>query len=204
MLRARRVARARVAGELGPVQRFPVLENLSVAGDTVRAYRLEHGDRKCRMGMVVSFTAVTEAQLARLVAAPDSAWELLHESDSGKRGPSGYIDKAWAGLDYLFTRAGVGVDLFVDGEALGEDGELYAWSPALVSATAATLKSTPFATLAAHFDAVDMDERDIYPPIWKRDGDDIGLGYLGENYTERVRFFVYAAKSGSGAVMSFG
>ncbi|WP_109526150.1 MULTISPECIES: YfbM family protein [Nocardia] len=156
------------------------------------------------MGMVVSFTAVTEAQLARLVAEPESAWELLHESDSGECELSGYIDKAWAGLDYLFTRAGVGIDLFFDGEALGADGELFAWSPSLVSATAVTLKSTPFATLAAHFDAVDMDERDIYPPVWKRDGDEIGLGYLGENYKELVMFFVHAAKSGSGAVMSFG
>lgn len=156
------------------------------------------------MGMVVSFTRVTTAELARIKAAPHDATDIIDAREHIRKEPSGYIDKAWGGLEYLFEHAHIGVDLFADGELIDEDRMLYAWSADLVSATADQLRATPFARLAEYFDAEDMDDSDVYPNIWVRDGDQLGLGYLGLNYAELIRFFEFAAKSGSAAIMSFG
>ncbi|MEV6561830.1 YfbM family protein [Nocardia sp. NPDC051756] len=156
------------------------------------------------MGMVVSFTRVTSAELARIKAAPHDATDIIDARERTRKEPSGYIDKAWGGLEYLFEHARIGVDLFADGELIDEDRMLYAWTAGLVSATAEQLRATPFTELAEHFDAEDMDDSDVYPTIWVRDGDDLGLGYLRLHYTELTRFFEYAAKSRSAAIMTFG
>lgn len=153
------------------------------------------------MGMVVSFTRVTDVEMGKVVADPGVLWDLVEERGEE---PDGYIDKAWGGLEYLFERARVGVDLFFDGDLLEGEAAVYTWTPELVRSTAEVLRGTPFEVLAAHFDAEDMDDSEVYPTVWVRDGDELGLDYLRGNYENLVEFFEFAAKQGSGAVMSFG
>ncbi|MFE7740798.1 YfbM family protein [Nocardia sp. NPDC057455] len=150
------------------------------------------------MGVILSFTKVTGEQLGRLAAgSADELWAL--ESADGD--PSGYLDKSWDGLRYLFESAEVGIDLFYDGDLL--DDEYYGWPADLVRATAQRLKAAPFDRLAAHYDGAAMDAADIYPRIWSRDGEE-GLHYLRYHYDALVAFFDNAARCGAAAVMHFG
>ncbi|RDI47143.1 YfbM family protein [Nocardia mexicana] len=153
------------------------------------------------MGMVMSFSRVTPAELDRIGANPENVHEFLWELDRDGE-PDGYIDKAWDGLRYLFECAHLEIDLFLDGESIGSDGTLSAWDAVLVHETADVLRNTPFEQLARHFDAEQMTAQEVYPSIW-HDGDD-ALDYLRTNYLHLRRFFEFAAAGGSGAVMSFG
>ncbi|WP_435591274.1 YfbM family protein [Nocardia sp. bgisy118] len=155
------------------------------------------------MGVILSFTKVTSEQLSCLIVASPQAQEELSQLERTDGDPSGYLDKAWDGLRYLLEAAGTGVDLCDDSLPLDEDEEYYGWPAELVGRTAERLRATPFTALAAHYDPAAMDEANIYPRIWTRDGD-AGLGYLQFHYATLAAFFADAAKSGSAAVMHFG
>ncbi|WP_067476078.1 YfbM family protein [Nocardia amamiensis] len=152
------------------------------------------------MGVILSFMKVTGEQLDRFTTAgveEEELWDL--ESADGD--PSGYLDKSWDGLRYLLEAAEVELDLFFEGNLL--DDEHYGWPVDLVRATAQKLKATPFDRLAAYYDGTAMDNADVYPRIWSRDGDE-GLNYLRYHYDVLVAFFDNAARSGAAAVMHFG
>ncbi|MEV0344076.1 YfbM family protein [Nocardia sp. NPDC050713] len=153
------------------------------------------------MGVILSFKKVTSERLAGLVAAGAQAQEDLWNIERAKGDPEGYLDKSWDGLRYLLEAARSGVDLFFGGELI--DDEYYAWPVDLVQTTAEQLRATPFAALAAHYDPGAMDEANVYPGIWTRDGDQ-ALDYLRYHYEILVAFFADAAKTGSAAVMHFG
>ncbi|MEV0034296.1 YfbM family protein [Nocardia sp. NPDC050793] len=155
------------------------------------------------MGVILSFTKVTSERLSRLVAASPRAQEDLWQLERAKGDPDGYLDKAWDGLRYLLDAAGTGVNLCDNSLPLDEDEEYYGWPAELVGETAERLRATPFTALATHYDPAAMDEANIYPRIWVRDGD-AGLGYLQFHYATLAAFFADAAESGSAAVMHFG
>ncbi|MFJ1458618.1 YfbM family protein [Nocardia sp. N2S4-5] len=153
------------------------------------------------MGMVMSFSRVTPAELARIESDPESMREFPWEPDRGGE-PDGYLDKAWDGLRYLFETAELDIDLFLGGRSVDSDGTLSLWDAELVRQTAKVLRGTPFDRLARHFDPGQMTAQNVYPNIWQR-GDE-ALHYLRVNYEHLVRFFDFAATDGSGALMSFG
>lgn len=152
------------------------------------------------MGVVLSFIKVTGEQLDRLAKA-GAETEELWDLETADGDPSGYLDKSWDGLRYLLEAAEAEVDLFFDGSLFGD--EYYGWPADLVRVTAQRLKAKPFDLLAAHYDGTAMDDADVYPRIWSRDGDE-GLDYLRYHYDVLVAFFDNAARSGAAAVMHFG
>ncbi|MFE6924248.1 YfbM family protein [Nocardia sp. NPDC057663] len=154
------------------------------------------------MGVTMSFTRVSAADLERLTAETEWPDDFLADLETPDSEPSGYLDKAWAGLKFLLEQAETGVDLFFTGRPLGSENH-FAWSPDDVSHTAGILRDTPFDKLAAHYDPARMDEADVYPRIWVRDGED-GCNYLGYHYAGLVRVFQYAAQRRSGFVQYFG
>lgn len=154
------------------------------------------------MGIVVSFNRVSDAELARVVAEPESYWEVVDSHDRATE-PHGYLDKAWHGLSYLLSRSGTGIDLFMGGDPIENTEGLTAWSAQLVRETAETLRGTPFATLAAHYDPALLEAAAIYPNIWTAEGDE-ALDYLREYFDVLVKFFDAAADAESAAVMSMG
>ncbi|MGW6426624.1 YfbM family protein [Nocardia sp. NPDC055053] len=154
------------------------------------------------MGVIMSFTRVSTADLERVMREKDWPDDFLADLETPDSEPSGYLDKAWAGLKYLMEQADSGVDLFFTGRPLDSENH-FAWSPEDVSYTAGILRDTPFGKLAAHYDPARMDAADVYPRIWVRDGDS-GLHYLGHHYAELVRVFDYAARRGSGFLQHFG
>lgn len=153
------------------------------------------------MGMAMSFSRVTPAELARIESDPESMREFPWEPARAGE-PDGYLDKAWDGLRYLFEVADLGIDLFQDGRSVSSDGTLNLWDADLVRQTAKVLRGTTFDRLAHHFDPEQMTAQNVYPNIWQ-EGDE-ALDYLRVNYGHLVRFFDFAAADGSGALMSFG
>jgi hypothetical protein len=160
--------------------------------------RSENGD--VSMSMTLSFTQVTPAVLAKAKEDPEWADEYLWELDPTGE-PDGYLDKAWAGIQFLLDTAGVPIDLRDDGEYLDEEGHLFGWSVHQVHEAAQRLRATPFEELARYYDPALMAEQDIYPGIWGRD--DTALNYLNEYYEVLLRFFEATAAAQSAAIVSF-
>ncbi|MEU5409787.1 YfbM family protein [Nocardia asteroides] len=154
------------------------------------------------MGVIMSFTRVSAAELDRLTAATEWPDDFLDELAAPAGDPSGYLDKAWAGLDHLLAQAQIAVDLCETGRPLASEN-YFAWSPDDVSATAKTLSRYPFDELALFFDPAAMDEAGVYPNIWVRDGD-VGLHYLRHHYDGLTLVFRYAAERDSGFLQHFG
>lgn len=160
------------------------------------------------MGMVISFYRVTPDELARAVDDPGCVDDLLEVADERAKkdgSPDGYLDKSWAGLDFLLGSARVPVSIY-DGdlEFLDDDGYLFGWDTATVAETARVLRSTPFEELARHYDPVRMTEQSVYPSIiWAREGTE-ALDWLREFYEDLVAFFDDAASRGCAAIKTFG
>lgn len=108
------------------------------------------------MGVIMSFTRVSAVELERLAATAEWPDDFLDGLEIHDGGPSGYLDKAWAGLAYLLAQANIGVDLVDTGRPLADDN-YFAWHPDDVSATAKVLSRIPFDELALFFDPAAMD-----------------------------------------------
>ncbi|WP_030678535.1 YfbM family protein [Streptomyces rimosus] len=169
------------------------------------------------MGMVISFTCVTPAELEQAHADPGWAREFLDDLSWNNRRPGNpgvYLDKSWAGIQYLLDEAEAELDLQTDGIPITEEGTLSGWSAETVQAAAEELRALPFVRLAAHYDAARMTEEDVYPGVWddgegsdedgSEDGSEDGeLSYLRSNYEELVAFFDTTATTAQAAIMSF-
>lgn len=148
------------------------------------------------MGIAMSLYRVTPEELSLAEEDSESVGDLIDEAyeRAEKDGsPDGYLDKAWAGLDYLLRAARVPVGLDDAIIYLDDEGQLLAWNARTVARMAQLLRSTPFDDLARHYDPVAMTEQDVYPGIiWAREGDE-ALDWLRDAYTTLVAFFDDAA-----------
>ncbi|MEU9115769.1 DUF1877 family protein [Streptomyces sp. NPDC048483] len=116
------------------------------------------------MGMVISFTRVTPEELDR--AEKDTEWarEFLREVDELRPDdPDGYLDKAWAGLEFLLEEADEPLEFLMDGYPIDDKGTLFGWSVEDVQDMAKTLRALPWERLVTHDDPVRMDEEEVYP-----------------------------------------
>ncbi|MFI9505864.1 YfbM family protein [Nocardia sp. NPDC052566] len=153
------------------------------------------------MGTILSFRRVTPEELDRALIDSAALSEIIwRERPNGE--PSGYLDKAWGGLYFLFEAAAVPVNLAYDGSPIGDEGTYFAWPAATVERVARVLRSTPFERLAAYYDRAVFTERGVYPNIWYEGSG--ALDYLRHHYTSLTRFFDTAARTGSAAIMHFG
>ncbi|WP_100445217.1 YfbM family protein [Glycomyces xiaoerkulensis] len=153
------------------------------------------------MGQVISFIKVTPEELDRAEADPEFAERLLEDENRAEADPDGYLDKAWAGIEYLLDGAGFGLEFLMDGGLIDEEGTMFSWPPESVRELSERFGKLPFERLSAHFDPEAMTSAEVYPGVWGDDGDD--LAYLESYYAGLVAFFEDAAASESAAVMSF-
>ncbi len=154
------------------------------------------------MGIVTSFRPLTAARYEEWTAVPNCIDDFMAEFDWSAK-PSAYLDKSVDGLQYLFSAADVPVDLFPTSGPNGPfafDGGYYAFSPGQVASAAAALHDLEFATLAVHFDAVQMNDSIPYGLRWT---DDL-LDYLGSHYAGLRTFLTAAAEQRLAALMSHG
>jgi hypothetical protein len=148
------------------------------------------------MGSVLSFTRVTAEELDRAFDDPEWAEEVVDDEDR----PDCYLDKAWAGLDFLLAAADVHVELYMDGSGvIDEEATLFGWDVELVAETAQKLSATPFEVLARHYNPAKMNEQEVYPRFW----DDGDLDYLESHYKAVVVFFAETAAASAAAIRSF-
>ncbi|MEV5594965.1 YfbM family protein [Streptomyces sp. NPDC052496] len=158
------------------------------------------------MGMVISFTCVTPEELDKAYEDPRWAREFLDDlqwNDRRPDAPAVYLDKAWAGIQYLLDEAEAELDIQTGGFPIGEDGTLSGWDAEAVQEAARELRALPFDRLAAHYDAARMTEEDVYPGVWD-EGDGSGeIPYLRANYEALAAFFGAVAGAGAAAVMTF-
>lgn len=154
--------------------------------------------------MTVTFTKLTSAELALVIGDPEQVSDILWRPPTGD-GPSGSVDKAIDGIQFLLAAAGVPVNLAPEqmpGEPIPtEDGEIYfGFSADEVATIAPHLEATPFDTLAPHFSPERMNQQGVQPAPWEADD----LDYLEENYHILVSFFADASRTGSAALLSCG
>lgn len=149
------------------------------------------------MSVTISFTRVTPEQLERAQADPGWAGELVGEL-AGE--PGGELGQSWDGLEFLLDRAEVPLDVLVDGEALDDDGYLYAWDAGTVASTATVLAAVPWSRLATHYDPAALSADDIYPNHQGWSDEDIDE--LKDAYESLQHFFKSTAAGGDAAIMS--
>lgn len=161
------------------------------------------------MGMYVSFVRVTPQQLEQ--AIKDLEWseeylESLYE-DGAEPLPDDAeadLEKSWDALDHLFSAAGVRFSIQEDGDCVASGDGWYhnGWSVEEVTAAAKVLKETSFDALTAHCDAAALSKDEVYPMRHMWDAGDVES--LRFAFDSLRTFFLAAAKSGHGALMSFG
>lgn len=154
--------------------------------------------------MTVTFTKLTSADLAQLLDDPEKVSDILWRPPAGD-GPSGSVDKAIDGIQFLLSAAGVPISLAPEqmpGEPIPtQDGEIhFGLSADEVASIAQHLEATPFDTLAPHFSPERMNQQGVQPTPWEADDRD----YLEENYQILLFFFADASKTGSAALLSCG
>ncbi|GGX25681.1 hypothetical protein GCM10010341_53710 [Streptomyces noursei] len=155
------------------------------------------------MGMVISFTCVTPEELDRAEEDPEWARDLLWKIDELRPdNPEAYLDKAWAGLEFLFGEADEPLEFLMDGNPIDDEGSLFTWDVESVRDTARRLRALPWERLATHYDPVRMTEEEVYPNIWDPEDED-EPEYLKGAYETLVSFFEATARSTSAALMSF-
>jgi hypothetical protein len=146
------------------------------------------------MSMIMEYARLGPADLAelrRLLAEdPDQAYEFA--DDLAPRGMD--TDKAWAGLHQLLATLDPPVDVVGGGTPVTDEewgyGSPRLLTPDEVRAASRFLDTTPFASLAAHYDAAEFSAAGVYPNIWDEDD---ALDYLANTYDRLVSFFRAAA-----------
>ena len=147
--------------------------------------------------MTLGFTRVTPAELERAYEEPEWA---IDEVDEGER-PGCFLEKSWAGIQFLLNAAGVDVDLYEDGDPIDDESVYWGWHERKVATTAKLLGATPFEVLASHYDLQKLNEQAVYPMrnFWGADD----IEYLRENYVKLVQFFEETAALGDAALRDF-
>lgn len=149
--------------------------------------------------MVMSFYAVTPEELEEVLLGNEDVLDEVLEDRPGFAQTD--LDKAWDGLQFLFSAADIDIDLLKDGDPIRDDGSRFGWSAATVAQAANTLRDMPFSDLARHYDANRMSDSDIYPTIWTTDW---ALDYLQENYGDLRTFLTDTAAKEQAALMFWG
>jgi hypothetical protein len=140
------------------------------------------------MGMIGCFKRISARDFGRIQADPDLAVALLTPEEE----PEGFdpftdydVDKAWHGIHFLLTGSAWEGDpplnfLVAGGEEIGEDtgyGPPRGFSVAEVKEIAKALSFVTVEALRSRYNPQQMQQMEIYPDIWEREGEE-GLIYL--------------------------
>ncbi|GIL24945.1 DUF1877 family protein [Actinocatenispora comari] len=150
------------------------------------------------MSVTIWFTQVTPEQLATARDDPEWAWDQDWDGDV----PGADLDSSWPGLEHLFGRAGVGIDILgAGGEPVDDDGTLFAWAPDEVEHVATVLRDTSWEQLAAHYDPAELSRLEVYPGrhLWAADD----LEPLRWGYQALTAFFATVSAARAPALMFF-
>jgi hypothetical protein len=167
------------------------------------------------MSMIGNFRRLPDADLARLLAAPEEIADYLADEEP----PEGFgscanldVDKAWHGIHFLLTGTPWAGDapwnfIAAGGAEIGDVdvgyGPARGFTSSEVKEIARALASLPPEQLASRFDPKAMMAAEIYPTIWDRPpSEDDTLGYVREYY-DTLRDFVAGAAAESEAMIVY-
>jgi hypothetical protein len=161
--------------------------------------------------MIGNFVAITPQQLAALQADPSQVVGFLYPEDEDEESelPNHLdVDKAWHAIHFLLNGKTWDGEMpwflaVLGGAEIGEDvgyGPARFLTPQEVKTVAAALSTISAAELAKRYDPKAMDEAEIYPEIWMRDGAE-GLEYVQAYFREMVEFYRTAAERGDAALL---
>jgi len=110
--------------------------------------------------------------------------------DPREEGDEGDVDKAWQAIHYLLTGTAEPTDsllgfLYSGGTTIKDTDVGYgpprAYTSAQVASVAAELSALDRDTLYRRYKPKEMDEQDVYPQIWARDGEE-GFDYAWQHF----------------------
>jgi hypothetical protein len=163
------------------------------------------------MSMIGCFKRISARDFGRIQADPDLAAVLLTPEEE----PEGFdpftdfdVDKAWHGIHFLLTgSAWEGHPplnfLVAGGEETGVDtgyGPPRGFSVAEVKEIAKALSSVTVEALRSRYNPQQMQQMEIYPDIWKREGEE-GLSYLLGYFEDMKNFVIGGAEQGEALVV---
>ena len=119
------------------------------------------------------------------------------------------VDKSWQGIHYCLNQTEYDAKppmnfITTGGESVG-DLEIYL-GPARALKSSEILdiydqiKNINTEQLLQNYDPEKMDKLDIYPNIWKRDGDE-GFEYIAQNYEELLKFISHCVEKKLGMLI---
>ncbi len=168
------------------------------------------------IGEYVRFTsaeldrAIIDPQWARVRADALLGYDVEDETEDDEGGEpvrnaerAMDVHKYWHMLSYLLVKADAPIDVALGGTVFAEDedwgyGPPRYFTPTQVDEIATYLRNTPYASLAAHFDADDMNANGIYLAPW----DGTKADWPETWYAGLTTFFAAAAVA-SDAIISF-
>lgn len=164
------------------------------------------------MSMIGIFRRLPGEDLARLLRDPSPILEYLQEEPSEDFGPfvDVDVDKAWHGIHFLLTGTAWEGDEPLDfiakgGQPIGDEdvgyGPARGYTPEQVGRLATTLAALSDEQLRGRYNPRAMEAAEIYPNIWKREGDE-GLEYL-LGYFHELRDFIAAGAAAGEALIVF-
>src|SRR5215831_15399962 len=156
------------------------------------------------MAMIGNLRPASDAEIERLLANPSEITRFLYgsEADGSERL---VLNKAWHAIHFVLTGSRLGGDeplnfLVTEGTPIGEVdvgfGPARVLTSDTVRAIAGRLAEISPDDIAARVDLHELDEHQIYPGNWQRDG--LSVDYVVTNYREMRNFIARLADRGDG------
>jgi len=157
--------------------------------------------------MIGNLRPATDADIDQLLAHPNDITRFLYGADASAR-DGVVLNKAWHAIHFALTGSRLGGDeplnfLVSEGTPVGEVdvgfGPARVLTSDTVRAIAGRLAEISPDDIAARVDLRELDEHQIYPGNWQRDG--LSVDYVVTNYREMRNFIARLADRGDGLVL---
>ena len=158
------------------------------------------------MGMRLSLVEIHPDEFAGLAQDPESLARLLLGPADRTRLD---LDKQWHAIHFLltgdaWTTEGEFASVIFGGSEFGPDlsyGAARLLTPEQVRENAAKLQTPPVEDLRARYDPVAMSAAQIYPDVWKREGN-AALERLLEAFFKLRDFYAQAGARGNSVILA--
>jgi hypothetical protein len=158
--------------------------------------------------MIGNLRAASDADIARLLANPVEITRYLYGGGEAGGAERVSLNKAWHAIHFVLTGSRLGGDeplnfLASEGTPVGDVDVGYGPARVLnsqqVKAIAARLAELSPERVEARVDLSTLDEHQIYPGNWQRDG--LSVEYVVTNYQRMRELIVQSAERGDGLVL---
>ena len=165
------------------------------------------------MSMIGNFLRTTETELEEYLKDSSLLESSIYNEETDDGNPNlTDIDKSWDGILFLLTGQNVAntehplAKILFSGQLIDEDQDLgygpaHYLTPDQVKDLNSQISTITIAALKEKYDPERMEELEVYPVIWKREGDDAFI-YLSEYFKIVQQVYSDAAKNGE-AIITF-